>query len=80
MSHLAQHDILTDLPNRLLLKDRISQAIAAAISVITPKLQFYFWTWMGLKISTIHWGTRLETAFFSQLQCGLQVVCVVPIQ
>src|SRR3984893_1037698 len=30
MSHLAQHDILTDLPNRLFLKDRINQAIAAA--------------------------------------------------
>jgi diguanylate cyclase (GGDEF)-like protein/PAS domain S-box-containing protein len=30
MSHLAQHDYLTDLPNRLLLNDRLSQAIASA--------------------------------------------------
>jgi diguanylate cyclase (GGDEF)-like protein/PAS domain S-box-containing protein len=30
MSHLAQHDYLTDLPNRLLLNDRLSQAILAA--------------------------------------------------
>ncbi|HTD74853.1 MAG TPA: EAL domain-containing protein [Steroidobacteraceae bacterium] len=30
MTHLAQFDFLTDLPNRLLLNDRISQAIAAA--------------------------------------------------
>ena len=30
ISHTAQHDILTDLPNRLLLKDRITQAIVAA--------------------------------------------------
>jgi diguanylate cyclase (GGDEF)-like protein/PAS domain S-box-containing protein len=28
MSHLAQHDCLTDLPNRMLLKDRLAQAIA----------------------------------------------------
>jgi diguanylate cyclase (GGDEF)-like protein len=27
MTHLAQHDFLTDLPNRLLLNDRITQAI-----------------------------------------------------
>ena len=27
MSHLAQHDALTDLPNRVLLQDRLSQAI-----------------------------------------------------
>jgi diguanylate cyclase (GGDEF)-like protein/PAS domain S-box-containing protein len=30
MSHLAQYDYLTDLPNRLLLNDRLSQAISAA--------------------------------------------------
>lgn len=30
MSHLAQHDLLTNLPNRLLLNDRIVQAIALA--------------------------------------------------
>jgi diguanylate cyclase (GGDEF)-like protein/PAS domain S-box-containing protein len=30
MSHLAQHDVLTNLPNRLLLNDRLSQAISLA--------------------------------------------------
>jgi diguanylate cyclase (GGDEF)-like protein len=30
MSHLAHHDFLTDLPNRVLLRDRLTQAIASA--------------------------------------------------
>src|SRR5690606_8356913 len=30
MSHLAQHDYLTGLPNRMLLNDRLSQAISYA--------------------------------------------------
>lgn len=31
MSYLAQHDSLTDLPNRLLLNDRLAQAMASAL-------------------------------------------------
>jgi diguanylate cyclase (GGDEF)-like protein/PAS domain S-box-containing protein len=30
MTHLAQHDVLTDLPNRMTLNDRITQAISLA--------------------------------------------------
>lgn len=30
MAHLAQHDVLTELPNRLLFSDRVAQAIALA--------------------------------------------------
>ena len=30
MAHLAQHDFLTDLPNRVLLSDRVANAIALA--------------------------------------------------
>jgi diguanylate cyclase (GGDEF)-like protein/PAS domain S-box-containing protein len=30
ISHLAQHDVLTDLPNRMVLKDRLTQAISIA--------------------------------------------------
>jgi diguanylate cyclase (GGDEF)-like protein/PAS domain S-box-containing protein len=30
MTYLAQHDFLTDLPNRILLKDRINQAVSRA--------------------------------------------------
>jgi GGDEF domain-containing protein len=30
MAYLAQHDFLTDLPNRMLLRDRNDQAISRA--------------------------------------------------
>lgn len=41
LSHLAQHDFLTDLPNRVLLNDRISQAISYA-SRYTKQLAVMF--------------------------------------
>ena len=41
MKHLAQHDFLTGLPNRLLLNDRITQAISSAKrSTTCPALLF----------------------------------------
>ena len=36
MSHLAQHDFLTDLPNRMLFNDRLTQAIALAHRRVKP--------------------------------------------
>jgi diguanylate cyclase (GGDEF)-like protein/PAS domain S-box-containing protein len=36
MSYLAQHDFLTELPNRMLLNDRLTQAIASAHRHRTP--------------------------------------------
>jgi diguanylate cyclase (GGDEF)-like protein/PAS domain S-box-containing protein len=36
MTHSAQHDVLTNLPNRMLLNDRISQSIASARRYARP--------------------------------------------
>jgi diguanylate cyclase (GGDEF)-like protein len=40
-THLAEHDILTGLPNRLLLNDRIGQAIALAKRHVTPMAMLF---------------------------------------
>ncbi len=40
MSHLAQHDYLTDLPNRVLLQDRLSQALTMVEHGMTGALLF----------------------------------------
>ena len=65
MSHLAQHDFLTELPNRMLLNDRLSQAIAM-VERHRKKLAVLFVIWTSSNRSTIRWGTQLETQYSNQ--------------
>jgi hypothetical protein len=64
MAHSAEHDFLTGLPNRMLLNDRVSQAIALA-RVTTKKSRCCFWIWMASNTSTIPWDIRSATNFFN---------------
>ena len=57
MSHLAQHDTLTDLPNRILLQDRLHQAIALA-SRNGTLVGCYFWIWMNSRRLMIRWDMQ----------------------
>ena len=48
MAHLAQHDFLTDLPNRMLLSDRIAARLPWPV-VMASNAPCCFWTWIGFK-------------------------------
>ena len=54
MAHSAQHDFLTGLPNRMLLNDRVNQAIGLARRH-QKKPRYCFWTWTDSNTSTILW-------------------------
>jgi len=72
MAYVAQHDVLTGLPNRMLLNDRLAQAIAIAerrhrkLAVLFVDLDKF------QDIKRLPLDTRLETPCFSQSQnvCG----------
>ena len=57
MSHLAHHDALTDLPNRMLLSDRLAHAIELGPTSSTARWPCCFWTWIGSSTSTTRWAT-----------------------
>ena len=57
MSYLAQHDSLTGLPNRILLNDRLTEAMSLAHRYRRQLAVLFSWTWIALSTSTTRWGT-----------------------
>jgi diguanylate cyclase (GGDEF)-like protein len=70
MSHLANHDILTGLPNRLLLYDRLTQAINAARRQ-HKKLAVLFADLDDFKIVNDSWGHAVGDALLQSVAKSL---------
>jgi hypothetical protein len=68
MAHLAEHDSLTGLPNRLLFCDRVGQAISLARRHGGQAAVSCSWIWMASNRSTIPWDMRPATSFFNLSQ------------
>ena len=74
MSHLAQHDLLTGLPNRLLLNDRLTEAIALARRRRKPVAVCYLDV-DGFKRSTTRWAMRQATSGCGRSPAGSAARC-----
>jgi len=79
MTHSAQHDVVTNLPNRMLLNDRISQSISLARRQNRP-LAVLFLDLDHFKYITIRWDMRSATNFFSPFRndCWLAFATPTP--
>lgn len=79
MTHAAQHDVVTNLPNRLLLNDRISQSIALARRQknLWP---CSFWIWIISNTSTIRWDTPPETSCCRAFPNDWWLACAIRIR
>src|SRR6266478_4538561 len=79
MTHSAQHDVVTNLPNRMLLNDRITQTISLARRQNRP-LAVLFLDLDHFKYITIRWDMRSATNFFSPFRndCWLAFATPTP--
>ena len=57
LRHLATHDALTGLPNRVLLDDRLTQAVAHADRDVRVRSRCWYATSTDSSSSTIPWDT-----------------------
>jgi len=77
MAHSAQHDPVTNLPNRLLLNDGFSQSIALARRQHKP-IAVIFLDLDRFKYINDSLGHATATSFFSPFQNDCWLLCAVP--
>ena len=75
MSYLAQHDSLTDLPNRVLVERPTDPGDGPGSPSPADNWRCCSWTWIASRTSTTPWATTSATACCSPWRSGL-LACV----